>query len=200
MSHPSEAVLAQLSKVAEDLQEVVAERGYRVDVALETDEAFGSGQSRSWLMRDLVMEGIAEAASRAGIYFGAVNGSGRELQTFSDGVERHFRCKSATRDANDQIQMMASSDAPLAVEYEDSLYPIEAWVFGWIASSSEQLGEVFIARILAFVDGNPGHLELGAPIPLLGASPRPGGGGFKPTDEGLEGFDDEGSADDTGTA
>ncbi|MCH9731682.1 MAG: hypothetical protein K0U84_18730 [Actinomycetia bacterium] len=152
-------------------------------------------------MRDLIMEGIAEAASRTGISFRAVNGSGRELQVFDGEADRHFRCKSATRDSSGQIQMMASSDAPLSVEDDDSLYPVEAWVFSWIASGSVQLDEVFIARILKFVEGNPGHLELGSPIPLLGTSIHPGGGGFKPASEGLEGFDDDSSsADDADTA
>jgi hypothetical protein len=201
MSHPSDAIVAQLSMVAEDLQEVVAERGYRIDVALDTDESFGSGQSRAWLMRDLVMDAIAEAASRAGIDFRPVNGSGRELRTIADGVDRRFRCRSASRDSDDQIRVVASSDAPLMVECDEyALFPVEAWVFGWIASSPTHLDEVFVAPILAFVDGSPGHYDLGVPIPLLGPITPPGRGGFKPTSEGLEGFDDENTADDADSA
>lgn len=195
MSQPPDVELEQLRMIAADLQEVVAERGYRVDVALDADPAFGSGQARAWLLRDLVMEAIDEAASRVGVEFQIITGGGRELQTVADGVIRRFRCKSARRNADDQIEVLANSDAPLTVaEDEGSLFTVEAWVFGYISSSSAGLDEVFIAPITDFIEGNPSRFGLGQAIQLLGPDLPPRGSGFKPTDEGLEGFDDDGEA------
>jgi hypothetical protein len=200
MSRPDDALLAQLNDIADELREVVAERGHRIDVALNVDQAFGSGQSRSWLTRDLVLDAIDEAASRLGIEFGTVNGSGRELRTFSDGVERRFRCRRASLDSEGNFKVVASSDAPLVVEDDSGLIPLEAWVFSWVSESSTELADVFVAKILGFTEGSPGHLELGAPILLLGGG-LPGGGGFRPTTEGLEGFDDDGDlGHEAGTA
>lgn len=192
MSRPDDSALAQLTSIAEELREVVAERGHRVDVALDADASFGSGQSRAWLTRDLVLDAVDEAASKCGVEFRTVNGSGRELRMFSSGVERRFRCRGASVDSDGNFQVMASSNAPLLVADDDGLFPIEAWVFGWVTESSAELLDVFVAPILGFTAGNPGHLDLGSPILLLGTSPPPGGrGGFRPSSEGLEGFDDD---------
>lgn len=190
MSHPPDDVLDQLSRVAEELREVIAERGHRVDVALDADESFGSGQSRAWLQRDLALEAVAEAASRVGIEFQTVNGAGRELRTISDGTDRRYRFRRATRNSDGVLEVLASSDAPLAVESDDSLFPAEAWVFGWIPSNPTLVEEVFVAPILGFTEGHPGHLVLGGPIQLLGPGAPPGRG-FMPTGEGLEGFEDD---------
>lgn len=195
MSQPSDAVLDKLRMIAADLQEVVAERGYRVDVALDVDPAFGSGQARAWLLRDLVMEAIDEAASRVGVEFQTINGGGRELQTVADGVIRRFRCKSASRNSDDQIEVLANSDAPLMVGEDDgSLYAVEPWVFGYISSTAAVLDEVFVAPIIDFVEGTPGHFALGQAIQLLGPELPPRSSGFRPTDEGLEGFEDDDEA------
>lgn len=194
MSHPSDRLLRQLSQVSTELQEVFAERGHRVDVALEADESFGStAQSKTSLMRELALDAVAAAASRVGVQFGVVNGSGRELRTFDDGVDRRFRVRRASRDSDGNIVLMANSDAPLRVVVDegDGLYPVEAWAFGWIPVAEAVLvAEVFVAPILDFVPGNPGHLVLGRAISLLGPD-TPSGGGFTPRDEGLDGFDDD---------
>jgi hypothetical protein len=195
MSQPTDAVLDKLRIIAADLQEVAAERGYRVDVALDVDPAFGSGQARAWLLRDLVMDAIDEAASRVGVEFQTINGGGRELQTVVDGVIRRFRCKSASRNSDDLIEVLANSDSPLMIDEDDgSLYSVEPWVFGYISSKSAVLEEVFVAPILGFIEGTPGHFELGQAIQLLGPELPPSGLGFKPTDEGLEGFEDDDTA------
>ncbi|MBP2452391.1 hypothetical protein [Mycolicibacterium lutetiense] len=190
MSRPDEVQLEKLGMIASELQEVIAERGYRVDVALNVDPAFGSGQARAWLLRDLVMDAIDESASRVGVEFQTINGGGRELQTVGNGVIHRFRCKSASRISDDQIEVLASSDSPLVVE-EGGMYAVEPWIFGYISSSPTMLDEVFIAPILDFVEGNPGHFDLGRPIQLLGSELPPKGSGFKPSDEGLEGFGDD---------
>ena len=110
----------------------------------------------------------------------------------------------ASRDGDGAIVLTANSDAPLKVVVNegDGLYPVEAWAFGWIPVAEAVLvAEVFVAPILDFEPGNPGHLVLGRVVPLLGPD-TPGGGGFTPRDEGLEGFDDDEDGEmggDTGT-
>lgn len=192
MSRLSGKLVHRLTKVAEELQEVFAERGHHVDQALDVDESFGSPQSTAFLMRDLAIDAVAVAASRVGVEFGSVNGSGRELRSFDEGVERRFRLRRASRDEGGSIVMTANSDAPVRVVVDegDGLFPIEAWTFGWIpASGSVRVAEAFVAPILRFEPGTPGHLILGHAIPLLG--PEIPSGGFRPTDEGLDGFDDD---------
>ncbi|QZA08827.1 hypothetical protein K3U94_06020 [Mycolicibacter heraklionensis] len=192
MSRLSGKLVHRLTKVAEELQEVFAERGHHVDQALDVDESFGSPQSTAFLMRDLAIDAVAVAASRVGVEFGSVNGSGRELRSFDEGVERRFRLRRASRDEGGSIVMTANSDAPVRVVVDegDGLFPIEAWTFGWIpASGSVLVAEAFVAPILRFEPGTPGHLILGHAIPLLG--PEIPSGGFRPTDEGLDGFDDD---------
>lgn len=193
MSHPSGELVGRLAQVAEELQEVFVERGHHVEQALDVDQSFGSPQTVGFLMRDLAIDAIAVAASRVGVEFGPVNGSGRELRSFDHGVERRFRVRRASRDADHgNIVMTANSDAPLkvATDEADGLFSIEAWTFGWIPTSGSILvAEVFIAPLLRFDPGTPGHLVLGQVIPLLGSDTP--SGGFRPSQEGLEGFDDD---------
>jgi hypothetical protein len=53
---------------------------------------------------------------------------------------------------------------------------------------------VFIAPILGFVEGTPRRFELGRAIQLLDPELSPKGSGFKPANEGLEGFEDDDAA------
>ena len=66
MSSPSDVECERLDFIAAELREAFSERGYRVDVALEADEAFGSGSSRSSLMRDLVMDAVLTFRKQGG--------------------------------------------------------------------------------------------------------------------------------------
>ena len=47
MSHLSEDELDHMNHIAGELREVFAERGHRVDEAMEVDPAFGSGWAAS---------------------------------------------------------------------------------------------------------------------------------------------------------
>jgi hypothetical protein len=196
MSLPRDDERRQLDEIAFDLREAFDERGHRVDVALDADPAFGSGVSRSALMRDLVLEVVGRAASRVGLACCTVNGGGRELV----GEGHRYRVRRARRDANGSLVVTASSESSLCVEEEPTLFPMESWVFGWVADSEGLIAEVFAAKILRFEPGKPGRLVLGHALPLGGGSPF--GGGFTPSDEDLDlGMDDEdtgGAADDLG--
>jgi hypothetical protein len=190
MSSPSDVERERLDFIAAELREAFSERGYRVDVALEADEAFGSGSSRSSLMRDLVMDAVSRSASRVGdIYFRPVNGAGRELV----GARHRYRIRRAKRDAEDNLIVEVSSESTLVLEEEPTLFSIENWIFGWVSNAEGLIAEVIAAEVLGVRPGSPGRLILGDVLVL--ASGGPTGGGFTPADEDLDlglGEEDEG--------
>jgi hypothetical protein len=187
MSSPSDVERERLDVIADELREAFSERGYRVDVALEADRAFGSGRSRSSLMNDLVMDTVSRSASKVGgIYFHPVNGPGRELM----GALHRYRIRRAKRDAEDNLVIEVSSESSLGLEEEPTLYPIESWVFGWVTNAEGLIAEVIAAEVRGVRPGSPGRLILGEILTL--GSGGPVGGGFIPAEEGLDlGLDDE---------
>ncbi len=190
MSSPSDVERERLDFIAAELREAFSERGYRVDVALEADEAFGSGSSRSSLMRDLVMDAVSRSASRVGdIYFRPVNGAGRELV----GARHRYRIRRAKRDAEDNLIIEVSSESALVLEEESTLFSMENWIFGWVSNAEGLIAEVIAAEVLGVRPGSPGRLILGDVLTLLSGGPT--GGGFTPADEDLDlglGEEDEG--------
>ncbi|TWP53003.1 hypothetical protein FKR81_07875 [Lentzea tibetensis] len=176
--------------IALDLREAVEERGYRVDVALEADSSFGSGATRSALLRDMVLDAIGSAASQVSLSFNPVNGSGRELI----GERHRYRVRKAHRDASESFVVTVSTESSLGVVEEESLFPLESWVFGWVPGDDGLIADVFVAEIYGIEPGSPGRLLLGRPLLLGGGSPF--GGGFTPSDEGLDlDVDDEDMGD-----
>jgi hypothetical protein len=191
MSLPSEVERQQLDWIADDLREAFNERGHRVDVALDADPAFGSGNSRSALIRDLVMEVVARSASQAGVYFQPVNGSGRELI----GEKHRYRIRRAKGRVPGNPIITVSSESSLGFEEEPTLFPMENWVFAWTTTADGLVADVFVGEVLGILPGSPGRLDLGQTLAL--GSDGPVNGGFTPTDEDLDlGFDDEGEADE----
>lgn len=190
MSSPSDVERERLDFIAAELREAFSERGYRVDVALEADEAFGSGSSRSSLMRDLVMDAVSRSASRVGdIYFRPVNGAGRELV----GARHRYRIRRAKREAEDNLIIEVSSESALVLEEESPLFSMENWIFGWVSNAEGLIAEVIAAEVLGVRPGSPGRLILGDVLTLLSGGPT--GGGFTPADEDLDlglGEEDEG--------
>jgi hypothetical protein len=181
MSSPSDVERERLDFIATELREAFSERGYRVDVALEADEAFGSGRSRSSLMSDLVMDAVSRAAAKVGgIYFQPVNGPGRELI----GERHRYRIRRAKRDAEDNLIIEVSSDSALVLEEEATLFSMENWIFGWVSNAEGLIAEVIAAKVLGVRPGSPGRLILGEVVAL--GSGGPTGGGFTPVDEDLD--------------
>lgn len=204
MSHHTPADLTLFCRVAADLREVFAERGYRVDLALEADQAFGSGMSRAALRRDLAIDAVSESASRNGLDFRPVNGSGRELRHGSRGVYRRYRFLSGKRQADGSLLIKANSDSALVgPEDEETLIPEERWVWAYTTVPSlELIDEVVIAEIRGFIEGRgrAGQLVLGPEVALLQPlAPPPVG--FTPPDENELDFgdDDEAGEEDSGS-
>jgi hypothetical protein len=192
MSSPSDVERERLDIIATELREAFSERGHRVDVALEADEAFGSGRSRSSLMSDLVMDAVSRAAAKVGgIYFQPVNGPGRELI----GERHRYRIRRAKRDAEDNLIIEVSSDSALVLEEEPTLFSMENWIFGWVSNAEGLIAEVIAAKVLGVRPGSPGRLSLGEVVAL--GSGGPTGGGFTPVDEDLDlGLGDEDEDED----
>jgi hypothetical protein len=190
MSLPSEVERQRLDWIADDLREAFGERGHRVDVALDADPAFGSGRSRSSLMSDLVMDAVSRSASKVGVGFQSVNGTGREFI----GEGHRYRIRRAKRDGTDDLVITVSSESSLGMEEEPTLFPRENWVFGWIANAEGLIAEVLAAEIVGILPGSPGRLVLGGVLAL--GSGGPFGGGFIPSEEndldlGLEDEDED---------
>jgi hypothetical protein len=198
MSLPGEVERQRLDWIADDLRETFNERGHRVDVALDADPAFGSGHSRSALMRDLVMDAIAQSARQACLTFKPVNGSGRELV----GERHRYRIRRAKADLTGVPVIAISSESSLVLEEEPTLFPMKNWVFGWISNVEGLITDIFVAEICGILPGTPGQLILGPIIPL--GTDGPVGDGFTPTDEDLDlglgevDEEDEGEAGDLG--
>ena len=185
MSLPGDAERKLLEEIAFTLREVVDERGHHVDGALAVDRSFGSGKSRAALTRDLALDAIEQGASQVGLVFQRVNGEGRELV----GARHRYRLRKARRDGEGDLVITTSSESSLGIEEEETLFPLESWVFGWTFESG-LIAEVFIAKIHGVKVGKPGRLILGSVHLLGGVDPL--GGSFTPSsDDDLPGFEDE---------
>jgi len=190
MSQISAELLEQLRAVAFEMREVFAERGYRVESALDLDNAFRkSGRSRSSLSRDLVSEGFRTGASRVGMDLDNLPGGADQFRVEVAGAIRLFRLKRA-HPRGEEFHIVANSSSTWGEIDEDTLLVEEPWVFAFDLESGE-LREIFVAKVLEVVEGNPGYLVLGAPT-FLGSHEGPNDRRFKPdSNDDLPGLDDD---------
>lgn len=190
MTQPTDRELNCLGQIADELVEVVAERGYRVDVAMDVDPAFGSGSSRSSVMRDLVSDAVVSCAGRLGVDSRPIRGGGRELRTLTDAVDRRYRLRRGRRSAEGQLVVTANSESSLAIDAdEESMFGVEPWAFVWVLSAEGLIEEVLAAEVIGYEEGRPGQLVFGRLIHLGGGAGDPKQRGFVPSEEGLEGFE-----------
>lgn len=191
MSHLSVVELASLHYVADELIEATATRGYRVESALAVDPAFGSGRSKSSLLRDLVVDVIGTAAThRVDADFRPVNGAGREVRFCID-VDRRFRVLRGRRNSRGDLIVSVNSDSTLSVDEEQfGLWPFEQWALVWVADDDCLITEVIAAEVRDVTVGSPGQLVFGDEI-LLGSSPSGGPGMFVADITGLDEYLEE---------
>lgn len=198
-----DTAFAAFESIATEIEEAVDAEGYTVEVAMAVNPSFTSAHARAMLLRDIVTDAAARAASRAGIIdFQTVNGTGKELRYSDGGTDYRFRIRRAHR-VGDLLAVRANSDSALAnlEEPEDFLImPTEQWVLGWHTDDEGVVADAFIARVLPG-EGDSNCLNLGPQYALLsGGSFGPGGqplaqspdgpdDGFTPTEQGLPGFD-----------
>lgn len=202
MSHPSAAELAGLHVIADELIEASAERGHRVERALDVDPAFGSGRSKSSLLRDLVIEVVGQAATlKANADFRPVNGAGREIRFLID-KDRRYRVLRGRRDGSGELVVHVNSDSNLAVDDEaPGLWGFEQWVLVWLSNDDCLITGVLACEVRDVVVGSPGRLVFGEEIQLGSSGDGPHGsfvGDTRRLDEFLDDYLDEDHGDQPG--
>jgi hypothetical protein len=187
----TEAVGEMLEQVAFEIREVYEERGHNVDSALAQDSAFSvSGRSRSSLSRDLVAEAFVTGASRVGFDLDSgASGGAKQFRADLGHAFGLFRLKKAEAAADGSYKVVTNSSSTWGDVDEDTLILEEPYVLGYTLSSN-QVGDIFFAKVNGVIEGNPGELILGRAVLLGGRGPF-GGGSFEPAvDDELPGFDE----------
>lgn len=182
--------------IVTEIQESWAETGHRVRSALELDEDFTiNGAPQSELSRAKIGAAFKRGAGKSKFFnFSTGPGGSKEASIIEQGVERVVRLLKGTRNDAGDIVIRAKDRSILENLEPDSLYPQERWVMGYILSE-DTIAEIFVAKVLDVLEGNPGQLVLGTVTYLEGATqPGPNGNGFQSEDEDLDWGDDEGDA------
>ena len=191
----TEAVGEMLEQVAFEIREVYEERGHNVDSALAQDSAFiASGRSRSSLSRDLVAQAFVTGASRVGFDLDPGAWGAKQFRADLGRSLGVFRLKKAEARVDGSYKVVTNSSSTWGDVDEDTLIVEEPYVLGYTLSSN-QVGDIFFAKVNGIVQGNPGELILGRAVLLGGRGPI-GGGSFEPAvDDELPGFDEVESDD-----
>lgn len=192
-----ENISEMLEQIAFEIREVYEERGHKVDSALEQDSAFvRSGRSRSSLSRDLVAQAFTTSASRAGLSIDPHAYGAKQFRVSIGSSVGVFRLKKAEIEADGTYKIVTSSSSTWGDADEDTLILETPYVLGYTLSSN-QIGDIFFAKVNGVIEGNPGQYALG-PVVLLGGETTTGLGIFAPTvDDELPGFDEPASQDPT---
>jgi hypothetical protein len=197
MSDLPRATRSALDSLADALTLTFEDEGYLVDSAAAMHVAFAHGwRGKSGLTTDLAYYSVVSAVRASNVLtFRKVKGTGVEVQTFEGGVDRRFRLRRASRDADGRLTVLASSDSSLASDDEEtaSLFPPERWVLGYIINDDRRVTEVVVGQRVGYEVGPPGKVIFGREELLGGAGPAPTD--FRPE------VDDDlfGEEDDTGT-
>jgi hypothetical protein len=191
--------MESLHLLADEVRETFAERGHRIESAVDMDKAFSrSKRAQSAMSRELVIDAIAEASSRLGITCRTVTGGAYDIVIISDGVDRRYRVHKANVDPETgSYDILWTSDSIFLDEAEpDALFRVEKWVFGYTVDADGMIVDIFAAQLLGKTDASIPSLILGPPTALgTAATPTPPGHGFQPADEDDLGLDED---DDTG--
>jgi hypothetical protein len=200
--------MERMHQLADEIRETFDERGWKIERAVQSDQAFGkTRRPQSSMGRALVVDAIEVAISRiGGLGYQIVSGGACDISDLVDGADRRFRLRKAEIDpSTDGYKILAGSDAILTITdaEPDSLWPAERWVLGYTVDDEGLVVDIFAARVLGISEDAVPLLQLG-PVTLLGtggyATP-PSGGGFQPPEEDDLGGDfGDGDADDTGEA
>lgn len=194
--------------LADEIRETFDERGWKIERAVQSDQAFGkTRRPQSSMGRALVLDAIEAAVSRiGGLGYQIVSGGACDISDLVDDADRRFRVRKAEIDPNTgTYKILAGSDAILTITdaEPDSLWPAERWVLGYTVDDEGLVVDIFAARLLGISEDAVPLLELGA-VTLLGtvrsANPSPGGGFQPPEEEDLGGLFGDADTDDTGEA
>jgi hypothetical protein len=195
----------RMHRLADEIREVFEDRGWKIDKAVRSDEAFSkTRRPSSALTRALVLHAVVSATSRLELGRDTVCGGGCDVTDIVGTTERRFRVLKADVDPETgNYDIISGSDALMVMEAEpESLYTLERWVLGYTVDDEGIVADIFAARAEDITDDSVPHLVLG-PVTLLGTGALgnpPTGGGFQPPAEddlGAE-FNDGDSDGDTG--
>lgn len=192
----TESISEMLEQIAFEIREVYEERGHNVESALEQDSAFiGSGSSRSSLSRALVAQAFTTGASRVGFNLDSGARGAKQFRTNIGNDFGVFRLRKAEMTADGAYKIVTSSSSAWGDTDEETLIFETPYVLGYTLDSN-QIGDIFFAKVNGVIEGNPGELILGHAV-LLGGRSLIDGGAFEPVvDDALPGFE-EIESDDT---
>jgi hypothetical protein len=187
----TEVISEMLEQIAFEIREVYEERGHNVDSALEQDPAFSrSGRSRSSLSRDLVAEAFMTGASRVGFDLDPAASGAKQFRVNLGNDFGLFRLRKAESAADGSYKIVTSSSSTWGDVDEDTLIAEIPFVLGYTLASN-QIGDIFFAKVNGVVPGNPGEIILGRATFLGGRGPI-GDGSFEPVvDDELPGFEED---------
>lgn len=194
-------VAEKLEQIAVEIRETFEERGHGVQTALDQDRAFKrSGNSRSSLTRDLVGDAFLTGASRVGFDVDLfAKGGAKQFRAPTGSGIGLFRLKKAEQNTDGKYRILANGSALWGDADDYSLLIETPYVLGFTMSSN-QIHDIFYAKVIGVTIGNPGELRLSGTTVLNGRSPV-GGGSFEPeVDDALPGFEDEQPDTDSGVA
>jgi len=192
----TDSVTEMLEQIALEIREVYEERGYRVDTALEQDPAFTkSATCRSSLGRALVAQAFTTGASRVGFDLDPAAHGAKQFRANLGREIGVFRLRKAEVLADGSYKIVTSSTSTWGDADEGTLITETPYVLGYTLLSN-QIGDIFFAKVIGVTGGNPGELILGRPV-SLGRGNSISSDAFEPdVDDTLPGFD-ETEADET---
>jgi hypothetical protein len=191
MSHLRAEDVQSLHAVADEVREVISERGHKVGATLAMDTAFGaSGRVESELLRALITDGVRRGASQAGLFFETPRGA-VEVTIATRTHLCIFRLRRAERRRDGSYSIPTNNAAAWGTLDEETLDITEQWVIGFTVDELGFLETLFAAEVLGVEGGTPGHLKLSEAIVLGSGGSSPFTRGFVPQDEGLDGFGSE---------
>jgi hypothetical protein len=201
VSTPPSEEMRTLHGIADELLEEFEARGHRIEGAIEKDPAFDRGYVESSLGRSLIENAVLQAAVRRGVQHPDVPGGGFELQFIEGFHDRRYRIRQAKRRGGGTLYVPTNNASGLAPAdgHPDhpSLIDLDQWVFAVVRDNSGAIAEVVVSRVVGATEGLPGRLVFADEITLGSSDDRPPTG-FMPSDEDLDGFDEE--DDDYGEA
>ncbi len=193
MSRPSIAELDLLRQIAREIRETTDESGYTVDVALRQHPSFTLSRTpASTLERSIVLDAARRGASVAGAGVDEVSG-GLDIITTGNGAIRRYRLKRMAVTVSGELEAVCGIGSSLLVSDPESLIPEERWLLGFTTGDDHAIDRLLAAEIVGWRGTGPVHLEFGSIIDLEAKLPPRG---FSSTDEGLDGFEDQGDVGD----
>lgn len=192
--------MEQMHQLADAVRETFSADGHNIKKAVSLHPSFGRSKvPQSGLARNMVLDAIAEQARVLNIGVKTVAGGGCDILVFEDLAERHYRVLKATKDPEtDAYDILGSENLLEVADAEPSMFATtERWVFAYTVDDAGMIVDIFEARVAGLSKHKVQHLLL-EDITILGTglTTPPGGRGYQPPDEDLDGFGEEESGED----